>query len=155
MATALQRRPVTNLLLATLMTSLPDNPVGDMVIPTGAGWTGVPNAPGATFTAYTVLVTLTASRSVGAFADSQSDWQITYMLESFGASREQCEWMADKARSALDPLAKQVHAFGTANYKIQQIRVDSIGAVNRVAVTEPAFYGQQDGMSLWLSKEIA
>lgn len=154
MATTLQRRPLTNLLLTTLNAQL-SVPIGDMVIPAGAGWDGVPNAPGATFNPYVVLVTLTASRSTGSFGDSQSEWQLAYMLESFGASREQCEWMADSARTALNVLAKQVITLGPDQYRMQQVRVDSIGAVNRVAVTEPAFYGQQDGISLWLSKELA
>lgn len=154
MATSMHRRPLTGLLLSTLDTAL-EQPVGDMVIPQGGGWSGVPNAPGATFTPYVVLVTLTASRSTGPMGASQADWQMTYMVESFGASREQCEWMADHARSALDVLAKQQIVLGTDTYKVQQVRVDSIGAVNRVAVTEPAFYGQQDGLSLWLSKELS
>lgn len=153
MATTITRRPLTNLLLVTLKAELPENPIGDMLIPEGAGWTGVPNAPGAYFTPYCVLVTLTASRSTGAFGDSQSDWQMAYMLESFGASREQCEWMADRGRAALNVLTKQRIELGEDAYKVQQVRLDSIGAVNRVAVAEPAFYGQQDGLSIWVSKE--
>jgi hypothetical protein len=148
----LPRRELTNLLLATLLDATPL--VGDMVIPRGGGWDLAPNAPGAQFTPYTVLITLTASRSVGPFGESQADWQFPYMVESFGASREQCEYQADKVRSAFEQLAKTRHTFGTETHYVQQARVDSIGAVNRVAVTDPAFYGQQDGVTLWLSKEL-
>lgn len=151
MTATLLRRPLTKALLDQLATL--NVPIGDMVIPRAGGWSGAVNGPGSTFRPYVVLVTLTASRSSGAFADSQADWQIPYMVESFGASREQCEWMADSARDGLDALSKTRLQLGEDRYKVQQIRVDSIGAVNRVTVTEPAFYGQQDGYSIWLSKE--
>lgn len=151
MSSTFLRRPLTRALLDQLGEL--NVPVGDMLIPKASGWTNAVNAPGSKFRPYIVLVTLTASRTSGPFADSQADWQIPYMVESFGASREQCEWMADSAREGLDALSKTRLQLGEDRYKVQQIRVDSIGAVNRVTVTEPAFYGQQDGYSIWLSKE--
>ena len=156
MSTTLVRGPLTQLLLSTLSTL--GKPVGDGIVPrkeAGAAWSGPPNAPGSVFTPFTVLITLSAGLSSGPFADSQADWVVPYMLEAFGVSREQCEWMADAARSALHALTHQSFELGTDRYKVQQVKTDSIGGVNRVMVTDPPFYGQQDGLSVWITKEIS
>jgi hypothetical protein len=153
-STTLTRGPLTELLLVTLAGL--GKPVGDGVVPTkdaGAGWSGPPNAPGSQFTPFTVLITLSAGLSSGPFFDSQADWTVPFMLEAFGVSREQCEWMADAARSALAALTHQVITLGADHYKVQQVKTDSIGGVNRVMVTDPPFFGQQDGLSVWITKE--
>lgn len=154
MSTTIQRRLLTNQLLTTLAVAL-GKPVGDGVIPDDSGWTGTgPNAPGSTFIPYVVLTALTAvpAPGTGDFATPQGDWHMPYTCQSFGASRDQAEWMADAARDAFDTLTKTVIALGDANYKVQQVWTASIGGNNRVAATDPAYWGQQDTVNFWLAK---
>lgn len=156
MTTSLRRGELTGQLLVTLRTL--GKPVGDGRAPRkgeGAGWDGPPNLPTSTFTPFLVLSALTAGRSSGPFGDPQGDWQLPYMLEAFGVDRDQCEWMADTARDSLGQLRGSKLTLGDATYKVQQVRTDSIGGIVPVMVTDPPFFGQEDGITVWISKEIS
>ena len=144
----LYRGPFTDLLLA-ILGSL-NKPVGDGVIPIGAAWQGEPNQ--SVFVPFMVLSTLTASRSGGPIADPQADWLLPYLVQSFGATRSQCEWMADHARQVLAGLEQEIITLDVHTYLVQQIRVDSIGGVNRNDVTDPPTWGMQEQVTAWLSK---
>jgi hypothetical protein len=76
-----------------------------------------------------------------------------YMVEYFGITREQTAWMADKMRATLAGLRFSVITLGDANYKVQYVRNDNIGSPQRVSVTNPPFWQQQDGVTLWMGKE--
>lgn len=153
MSAQIQRRLLTNALITTLETL--GKPVGDGVIPEHSGWNGAgPNAPSSSFIPYLVLTALTATPAplTGSLAEPQGDWHMPYSVQSFGVTRDQGEWMADKARTAFDVLSKTVIALGDASYKFQQIWTASIGGNNRVAQTDPAYWGQQDQVVFWLAK---
>jgi hypothetical protein len=148
----LRRRFLTDVLLTQL--AITGKPVGDAVSPAAGGWIGEPNADGSNFVPYVVLVPGGATISSGPFGNTQADWQLAYTLTSFGVSREQCEWMADEARAAAVTLERQTVMLNGDGYAVQQAREQVIGPVQRVDATEPAYYGQTDSVTLWISREL-
>jgi hypothetical protein len=151
MATTLARSPLTAAVLTALRDLLPD--VGDGELP-DASWIGQPNLPGATYEPFAVLSELTADRSDGPLSDSQADWRMPYMVECFGIRRDQCSWTADTLRGAVDSLRFTKIQLGVSDYKIIQVRHDSIGQPQRISVTNPPFWHQQDGLTVWIGKEL-
>jgi len=145
-APAIARSPVTAAVVAALGAT--GKPVGDGVLP-DASWIGQPMAPGSVFEPFTVASEIVAGTSWGTFADWQADWQLPYMVESFGLSREQCSWMAEKARAAM--LA--MHGDSINGYVVGFVHLDSLGSPNRIDAFQPPFYHQQDGFTLWTFKE--
>lgn len=149
--TTIARSPLTEALLAVLAAT--GKAVGDGVRPLGdAGWLGEPNSPGSTFRPYLVLATLSAASSSGSFGDPQSQWRVPYLVQSFGASRQQCEWMADTARAQLQELAHADLDLGGVSWRVQQVWHESIGAISRIDVTDPPYWGQQDQATVWLTR---
>jgi hypothetical protein len=149
---SLRRRELTNLILAKLEAT--GQPVGDAVSPKEGGWQGNPNSPNSEFTPYVVLTPGPASVSAGPLGDTQSDWQLSYTLASFGVFREQCEWIADEARAAVVTLERSTVMLNGDDWAIQQARAQVIGPVQRVDQVEPSFFGQVDSISVWISKEL-
>ena len=145
----LYRGPLTDLMIATA--AVVGKPVGDGVIPAGAAWQGGPEE--STFVPWAVVSTLTASRSGGSIYDPQADWLVPYMVQSFGATRDQCEWLADRVRGEWAALELTTQTLGAHTYQVQQVRVDSIGGINRTDVVDPPVWGQQDQVTVWLTKE--
>jgi hypothetical protein len=160
MSTAIRRKPLTDAVLAAIRgLTLPDSTpmlaeVGSM--PLGAGWgTSQPNDPlGPGFAPYYVLTTMTAvpSQDAGSLAAPQEDWHIPYMVQSFGVAHQQAEWAGDEARTALDGLRGTILALGASNYRISQIWTSQIGGINRVPDSDPPYFSQQDGFTLWVAK---
>lgn len=154
MSTNLLREPLTQIVLTTLETT--GKPVGDARAPKTGGWTGnQPNKDGSNFKPYVVVTPGPATFSSGPIADAQADWHVSYSLSSFGVSRQQCEWMSDKSRLTLIGLKGQTLILGTDSYRVQQVRVDALGGIQRMDATDPPYWGQNDQISIWLSKEFA
>lgn len=164
MSTTFERRELTAAVKAALtavQVGDPNNPgstldalVGVGSLPLGSGWEGEPNAPGSFFVPYFVLTTLTATPAAdtGSLANPQQDWHVPYAIQSFGITHDQAEWMADRGRVAVTSLKGQILQCGASKYKVQQIWTAQIGAVSRVPASDPPFYGQQDGATLWMAK---
>ncbi len=150
MSTVLARAPLTALLLTTLAGA--GVGVGNGVVPTASGWDGQPNAPGSAFRPYLVLVTLAASASTGPVGDPQGDWRVPYLVQSFGASQQQAEITADAARLVLAGLRGTTHTLGVP-HTVLQVWSESIGAVTRVDVSDPPYWGQADQFTVWITKE--
>jgi len=150
MTATIARSPVTAAVVAALETI--GKPVGDGVIP-DASWIGQPMAPGSTFEPFLVSSELNAGSSWGPFSDPQADWQLPYLVESFGLSREQCSWMADKARGALLDMRNTTLSLGTFTYKVGYVHIDSLGAPVRIDAFQPPFYHSQDGFTVWIGKQ--
>jgi hypothetical protein len=146
----LARGPLTDAVIA-LLAEL-GKPVGDGVLPADAGWQGQLNAPGSTFVPYLVVATLTAARSSGSLGAPQSEWQVPYSVQSYGATRAQAEWMADQARTALAGMRGQVYQLGARNFKVLQAWTTQIAGVNRVDTVQPPVWGQPDQVTLWLTE---
>jgi hypothetical protein len=127
------------------------NPIGLAHAPKGGGWQGQPNLDGSNFVPYTVVTPQTATQASGPLSDPQGDRLFPYSLSSFGLTPEQTEWMADKTRAAVAALKKTTVVLGDRSYKIQQVRTDVIGGLQRVDQTEPPYWGQNDVVTLWLT----
>lgn len=130
-------------------------PVGLANAPLDGGWQGQPNSQGTNFTPYSVVYPGAATWSSGPVANPSADRHLPYTVGSYGVLPEQAEWMADQARAALAALSKTTVVLGTDSYKIQKVDVELIGALTRFDQTDPAFWGQTDQISFWLSKENA
>lgn len=147
---------LSNAVLAKLREStLPDDtpiPVGDMVIPEHSGWMGSVNMPGSLFRPYGILVPQPASQFAGSIGDPTGDPRAPYVVQVYGATREQSQFVGDLLRRKLPELREQVLTLGTADYKVIQVEMNALGAPVRVPGTDPAYYGQQDQITIWLSK---
>lgn len=151
MSTTLKRGLLTDILLTT-MASGTAKPVGDTVIPPGGGWAGHPNA--SNWMPYTILSPLSATRSSGPLAHSQSEWQMPYAITAYGIRRDQCELMADNARVSLETLVHTVLNLSD-HYKVQQIQTVVIGMCGPPDFsTDPPIWKQNDQVTIWLTKEL-
>ena len=150
----LSRRKLTDAVVRTVQAGI-GNPVGDADHPEEQwGWSGTPGDPGSRFTPFSIITPGSASNISGPISDTHADWQLHYSVSSFGASRQQCEWIADHARSAMMSLRdKQIDGLD-GTYKILQVRVVSVGTVMKSENLEPHTMGQSDMFSVWLSKEL-
>jgi hypothetical protein len=147
------RGPLTDTLLEALQ--VVGKPVGDGQRPTGAGWVGQPNAPGSVYTPFLVLSAGTSTRSSGSIGAPQSEWQLNYLLATFGVERAQCDWIADRARDALGALRGTNVQLGANSHRIQQVWTQSIGGITPSHATDPPIWSQQDQLVIWLSKETS
>lgn len=151
----ISRKPLSDLLVETLgaATGLA---VGDAHTPDPGtfGWSGTPGSVDATYTPYNVLIPMSAGRPSGPLSDSHADWQMPYQIETYGTTRAQVEWLSDLARSGLLDLRGSDVDCVDGTYRIQQIRVESIGAVRRVDALEPHTFGQTDMITVWVTKGI-
>lgn len=171
MSTTFQRSPVTAHLIAFLaaLELGPQNVsflVGDHVIPDGSGWTTTglgkpgPNNPDSKFKSYMVLTTMTAvpAPGTGSLDVPQEDWHLPYLLQVFGQRRDQAEATMDWVRASMGALTQTIIDCHTPvvpapnNFKVQETWWNSIGGINRAPGSDPAFYGEQDQFTLWLSK---
>ena len=157
MSSNLQRSAITLAVLTAAGAT--GKPIGDAEMPRGgiAGWQGQPNQDQTNFVPYTVITPLPVPQGNGPVSDTEADLVIPYAVTSYGASRIQCEWMADSVRQAIGTLTHQVVVMwqGTSaqyNRKVQYVYDQTIGAVQRVSDTDPAYYGQSDVLALWTSR---
>jgi hypothetical protein len=108
-------------------------------------------AVGATFTPYGVLSEIVASHSSGPIADDQADWQLPYLMETFGLSRDQCGKVAQRFRGALTAL-ELTDVPLEVTYRVSLVRVDSLGQPARVDSLDPPEWHTQDVITFWLTK---
>jgi hypothetical protein len=128
--------------------------VGDSEAPGDGGWDDDPNLPSSSYVPYVVLNAQTTQEATGSLGDSNSEYRVPYSLTFYGVSRGQVEFYADKARKVIVDLARTVVLLGDFEWKIQQARVNSIGAIGRSDNTEPSEFTQTDIVVLYVSKEI-
>lgn len=151
MTAPILRSPLTALVLTTLRGHGVD--IGDGQLP-DASWIGQPNLPGSHYEPFAVLSELTADHSEGPLSAPQGDWRMPYMVECFGIRRDQVSWTADTLRGKLRTLRSTKLVLGTDTYKVQYVRVDSIGAPTQIDVTYPPFWHQQDATTVYVSKDV-
>lgn len=160
--TVFQRSPLTRHLVHWLEQAV-EFPVGNAIRPRDSGWNKQqPNQPGGKgFVPYSVLTTMTATPApgTGSIADPQADWHVPYMIQTFGATVEQAEALADKVRATMATLRNTILDLSTNDvpenrYKVQQAWVSTIGGVNVTPGADPMFYGEQDQFMIWLAKRI-
>jgi len=134
-------------------------PIGDATAPVEGGWDGEPNTTGTNFVPYSVLTPGSGSNPSGPLSNTSADWQLYYTLASFGVSRKQCEWMADRSRDTLGILKNTIHTLGNENnsksdHTIQKISFTNIGNISRIDSTNPAYWGQVDMFTVWVTKGV-
>ena len=139
---------LTDLVLGHLQT-VSGELVGDGIAPADGGWVkGQPNQ--SVFVPYSVLASGGASPTVTDFRYT-FDWRVSWSLRHFGGSRKQVDWIATKNRSAVEGLLQE--HFGVSDeFKIIGMSWDSLGAVNRIDTTNPAFWQAFDSFSFICSR---
>ena len=148
----LSRRNLTTLVIETVATAT-NYPVGDVTVPDPPfGWSETPGVVGTIFTPYSIVVPQTGSYSDGPFSNTQSDWRLPYSISSFGATRNQCEWISDLVRNGLKHLMRTTFDGVEDTYTIQNVKVDAIGGVMKTDTTEPHTFGQTDIYNFWVVK---
>jgi len=128
--------------------------VGDAEAPDEGGWDQSPTSDSASYAAYSVLTPMPSGDISGPLADSSADWILPYRIDSFGISREQVEFQADRCRLLVRPTARLNLTLGNDSYRIQQVRTTSLGGVGRTDNTEPSEFSQSDIVAVYLSKEL-
>ena len=154
MPSAVSRQQITNRVLAELNEA--GFPVGDNNAPTAAyGWAGEPDEIDATFTPWMTLTPLAAQpqRIPGAVADTGTEWILPYMVFYAGASRKQCEALADKMRLALTNIERERVDSPSGGWRIMKISCTAIGSNSRTGSAFPDYYAQSDTFEVWISKE--
>jgi len=152
-AVTLPRGQISTYFVADLADKLPF-PVGDNDKPTEShGWQGEPNADASNYIPWCSLGAGTATNSGGPQSASQADWRLNYFVTTAGVARKQTEAIADMARDYLAKTLRQKILTTNGTWSIQQVRVASIGGVNKVG-SQPTYFVQTDTVEIWLSREL-
>ena len=153
--TTLQRAAVTQWLLDKAKEV--GFPVGDASSPVESwGWSGEPNGDGSTFTPWFVVTPLTAQqqRIPGSLGDGGTEWSTPYSVFIAGVSRKQTETLADRIATTLASGRKETITDKDGNrWKVQKVKRNGIGSINKVGSALPDHYTQNDNYDLWISKE--
>lgn len=124
--------------------------VGDGVAPEGGGWVqGQPNK--GIFVPYIAIVSAGASTVIEDFSN-KVDWHVTWSARSFGGSRKQCDWIAQKCRESVDSMNRQLFGPPELLYKVINVDWEGLGAVSRVDTVNPPFWQVFDTFSLICSR---
>lgn len=129
--------------------------VGDGVAPDTGGWDDDPNVPTSRYLPYLMLNPMAVADPTGPLGDSSTDFRVPYSVMSSGISRKQVEFYSDKGRKVLVELERTVLSLTGGDWKIQQVRANSIGGVTRTDNTEPSEFTQTDVVTVYLSKELS
>lgn len=149
----LNRGPITDRLISELETTT--LPVGDNHAPTDPyGWqTDSPDADASSFIPWLVITAGTSSAGTGSMGASSAEWRLPYTIFYAGVTRSQLDWLADKMRMQLTGISREAITTSSGNWRIQQIRCNSVGGTVRQGTTFPDYYTQTDLFEVWLSKE--
>jgi hypothetical protein len=143
---------LTDALITQLVTDTGEL-VGDGVAPTAGGWlAGQPNQ--SVYVPYIVLASQGASVMINDL-DGNLDWTVTWSMRYFAGSRKQVDWIANKARNAIDGGPNNVlyKTFGTTpQYKITAVQWTNLGAVQRVDTVNPPYWQVFDSFGLVCSR---
>ena len=81
------------------------------------------------------------------------DMWIPYTVSGFGSTREQCEWIMDDSREAIEALEGRT-VEGRGRWKISYVDTKSIGGIVRGGPEDSPVFGQTDTFILFVSEEI-
>lgn len=149
------RRPLSKEIVSVLSLTEHVAAVGLAMMPPNAGWDGQPSKDATRFRPYSVVNAGASGGYTGPISGNLQDWQLPYMVSTFGISPEQTEFIADEIRFQFVTMKNLHLTLGVSNYKVQQVKIESIGSIQRVDATDPAYFGQTDSYTVWLSKELA
>lgn len=126
-------RLVTDAIIANLVAA--SMRVGDGEKPVAGGWTGAPGQ--SAFAGYVVVHPLPGGITDGSLDEPDADGYPIYQMSTFGATRAQCEAIADAVRDVMldEPLV-------LASRKVMQVRIDMLGGARRDdAIQPPEWHG--------------
>lgn len=134
MSTVHQGRPLTDAILASLAAD--DIIVGDNLKPPEdqddtCGWTGTPGQ--STFIPYAIVWPIPGGVTSGTIQDEHADAFPIYQITSIGATRDQCEWLADKVRV----VAERRSSWSPVGRTVMQVRVDQFGGATPDHTAQP------------------
>lgn len=147
----LKRRQFT----AAVVTAAEDSnfAIGLVHAPDGVAWSKEPNRDSSTFTPYGVITPGASQSPTGSIGADSEDWRLPYSIISFGVLPDQAEYVADEIRTALRSLKNESIAAGDETYRVQQVKIESIGGIQRVDTPDPSYFGQTDVVTVWITKE--
>jgi hypothetical protein len=151
---ALSRGPITTALVTHLETA--GFPVGDNSAPTiPYGWQGEPDSANTTFIPWMSLTpgTATPQNPPGTFADTGTEWRLSYTVFYAGVTRKQQEALADRMRSTLVSITRQGVVTDTGTWRIQKVSCPGVGSSNRIGSAYPDYFTQSDTFEVWITKE--
>lgn len=112
--------------------------VGDAAPPDGYGWSTV--AGQSTFTPHMILYPLTG-RLDGMLAGAWDDGEFMYQVTCVGETREQCQWVVDKATGALVGQALDVETI--------LVTLDDMAGVVRDDTVQPPVFMAPPRFKVW------
>lgn len=110
--------------------------VGDAQAPDGAGWT---DKPGDEFVGYVVVYELSGGVTDGPIGEPDNDAEQIFQLTSVGATREQCKWVADRARHVMLTAALSI-----VDRAVMRVAVDMLGGTTRDDDVQPPVFFSPD-----------
>lgn len=128
---------------------------GDAEAPEAGGWDDNPSLPTSSYQAYGVLTPMPAESGTGPLGDSSADWIAVYRIDSYGISRDQVEFQADRTRALIRPTKRERAVLGGENWRIQQVRTTSLGGVGKDTSVEPTQFSQSDTVAVYITKELS
>lgn len=138
-------RTHTNAMLAKLIATMSATTVGDAKKPSGGGWPPGTVPGQSIFVPYAILYPLTPEFD-GTLAATQDDAEITYQVTCVGSTREQAEWVADKAIVAF--VGQTVTITGRSLVRAMQLS-DGGGGIRRDDTVQPPLFIATPRFSLW------
>ena len=132
MTDIVQTRDVTDAIVALLEGE--SLSVGDGKKPPDAGWQGDPGT--SSFVPYVNVHPLSGGVTDGTITDPDDDADSLYQLTCVGGTREQAEWISDKARTAM----LQPQALSVPGRTINRVGVDMLGGVRQDNSVEPVVF---------------
>lgn len=126
-------RLVTDAIIANLTAA--SLRVGDGVKPASGGWAGTPGQ--SAYNGYVVVHPLPGGITDGSLDAPDADGYPIYQMSTYGATRAQCEAIADSVRDVMlsEPLV-------LSSRKVMQVRIDMLGGSRRDdAIQPPEWHG--------------
>lgn len=111
--------------------------VGDAEAPAGHGWAGVPG--GSEFRGYVVVYELSGGVTDGTIGEPDNDAEQVFQLTAVGATRDQCKWVADRARQVMLTAVLTI-----ADRTVMRVAVDMLGGTIRDDDVQPPVFFSPD-----------
>lgn len=116
--------------------------VGDGEAPDGHGWAGIPDQ--SAFVGYVTVYELIGGTIDGTLGRPDDDASTLYQLTSTGATRQQCEWVADKARNTMLSTTWVI-----TGRQVMRAAVDMLGGTVRDDDVQPPVFFSPDRFRIW------
>lgn len=127
--------PLTDAIVALLTGA--GIPTGDGAQPDGTGWASIMGA--SSFAGYVVVHAIPGGPLDGPIGAPEDDASPIYQVSAYGATRSQCDQIADHARAVM--LASSVAVTGR---RVARMRLDFLGGATRFDEPQPPVWQNAD-----------